>query len=205
MKYELSKYKLNLPWVQWSCHGADDSRIQIDSSEAASHAGLWFSAVEPEACKLCRSRSSWNVVSYYWKGAWSQEVLRWASVYLGCRVVPVGLESAVVEVPEATQRTCNSYVFSCCCWQWVTGKFLEHPQLFGGSLFKEDFNLVWTSIDTTFVTDFFWEEQSWICEELCKTFSAVFRSRWKSQQSYWASSERYWGHEKCCHCYVKPW
>lgn len=104
----------------------------------------WFSVVEPEVCKLCASRSSWNVVSYYWKRVRSQEVLRWASVYLGCGVVPFGLESAIVEVPEAAQRTCHSCTFYCCCWQWVTGEFPEHLQLCGGSLFKEDFDLIWT-------------------------------------------------------------
>lgn len=65
----LGKCKLNLAWVQWNYHGTNDSRFQIDSSEAVSHAGLWFSVVEPEVCKLCRSRSGWNVVSYYLKGA----------------------------------------------------------------------------------------------------------------------------------------
>lgn len=78
------------------------------------------------------------------KGVWSQEVLRWASVYLGCRVVPFGPESAIVEVPEALQRTCHSHTFYCCCWQQVTGEFPEHLQLYGGNLFKEDFDLIWT-------------------------------------------------------------
>lgn len=64
MKHELSKCKLNLPWVQWNYHETNDSTVQTDSSEAASHAGLWFSVMEPEVCKLCGFRSIWNVVSY---------------------------------------------------------------------------------------------------------------------------------------------
>lgn len=125
-------------------HGTDDSAVRIDSSEAASHAGLWFSVVEPEVCRLCRSRSSWNVVSCYWKGVRSQEVLRWASVCLGCRVVHFGLESVIVEVPEAAQRTCHSHTFYCCCWQLVTGEFPEHLQLFEGQFVQ---GRLWSDLD----------------------------------------------------------
>lgn len=34
---------------------------------------------------------------------WSQEILRWASVHLGCRVVPFGPQSTIVEAPEAIE------------------------------------------------------------------------------------------------------
>lgn len=151
-KYELSKCKLNLPWVQWSCHGADDSRVQIGSSEAASLAGLLFS-VGARSLRALQIQVSWNVVSYYWKGVCSQGVLRWAAVSLGCRVVLFGPESTIVEASEATQLVIHVH-FIAAVGSGLLVSSLNIYSFLGAVCSKKI--LIWTSIGTTFITHFFW-------------------------------------------------
>lgn len=150
-KYELSKCKLNLPWVQWSYHGTDDSRVQIGSSEAASHAGL-LSSGGARSLQALQIQVSWNVVSYYWEGVWNQGVLRWAAVSLGCRVVPFGPESAIVEVAEATQLVIHIHFIATV----GTGLLVSSLNIcsFLGAVCSRKI-LIWTSIGTTFITHFF--------------------------------------------------
>lgn len=61
---------------------------------------LWWWGQQSESCAVLVVMGVWFHDTEH---VWSQEVLRWTSVRLGCRVVLFGPQSTIVEVPEAIE------------------------------------------------------------------------------------------------------
>lgn len=80
--------------------GAPGLGLTAPKQPAMPGCSLWCWGQQSESCAVLVIMGVWF---HDTERVWSQEVLRWTSVHLGCRVVPFGPQSTIVEVPEAIE------------------------------------------------------------------------------------------------------